>query len=590
MKKPLTGSLQERRPQMLKKFYYLTDKGQKELYRASIWLTIFELVTTLSVVPIFLALYEMLMVYTGKKLMTSSMYYYIAGSVVIVVLSFLSYKKMYKVKYLAAGKENNHLRMTVADKLRRLPESYLSKRDLSDLTSTVMDDIVTIEGAITNSVAETAAGISSGIILIFALMLVNVKLALCLFSCLPIAVLTMSLSNLVSGKTNARNRELKLDVSEGIQEFLENIKSLRASDTMNKYQKNMDHRINRIIPRLILFEFLAGTCVAVSYNVMRLGIGFVVICGAKMLVRNEITPFVFLLFLLMSVRVYEPLSQALETVGALIASTVAARRVKDIMEYPEMKGNKETDIKNYDVEFKNVDFSYDDATVLKDISFVAKQGEYTALVGPSGSGKSTIARLTARFWDVNKGTVTVGGTDVSTVEPEELFKYFSIVFQDVTLFHDTIYNNILVGNKNATREQVIQAAQDAQCMSFIDKIPGGFDAVIGENGHTLSGGERQRLSIARAFLKDAPIVLLDESTASLDPETETSIQIALERLTKNKTVIMIAHRLRTIEKCDQIIVIDEGKIVGCGKHTDLMASCNTYKKMQQYQKETDIIR
>ena len=572
---------------MLKKLYYLTDKGQKELYRASLWLTIFELVTTLSVIPIFFALYEMLMVYTGQKLMTSSLGFYIVGSILIVVLSFLSYKKMYQVKYLAAGKENSHLRMTVADKLRKLPESYLSKRDLSDLTSTVMDDIGTIEGAITNSVAETVAGIASGLILILALLFVNVKLALCLLSCLPIAVITMSLSDLVSGKTNLKNRMLKLDVSEGTQEFLENIKSLRASDTMMEYQNNMDKRINRIVPRLLLFEFLAGMCVSVSYNVMRLGIGFVVICGARMLARGEITPFVFILFLLMSVRVYEPLSQALETVGALIASTVAARRVKDIMEYPEMSGNKESDIKSYDVEFKDVHFSYEDEEVLGGISFTAKQGEYTALVGPSGSGKSTIARLAARFWDVTGGTVTVGGVDVSTVEPEELFKYFSIVFQDVTLFHDTIYNNILVGNKNATREQVMQAARDAQCMSFIDKIPGGFDAVIGENGHTLSGGERQRLSIARAFLKDAPIVLLDESTASLDPETETSIQMALDRLSRNKTVIMIAHRLRTIEECDQIVVLDGGKIVGCGRHADLMEKCYTYKKMQSYQKESD---
>ncbi|SHI10693.1 ATP-binding cassette, subfamily B [Butyrivibrio fibrisolvens DSM 3071] len=575
---------------MLKKLYYLTDKGQKEVYRASLWLTIFELVTTLSVLPIFCALYEMLMVYTGRKNETSSLVLYLAASILIVVLSFLSYKKMYKVKYLAAGKENCHLRMSVADKLRKLPESYLSKRDLSDLTSTVMDDIGTIERAITNSVAETVAGIASGIILIIALLFINVKLALCLLSCLPLAVITMSLSNAVSGKTNAKNRILKLDVSESVQEFLENIKSLRASDTMHEYQKKMDYRINRIVPRLLLFEFLAGMCVSVSYNVMRLGIGFVVICGAKMLSKGEITPFVFLLFLLMSVRVYEPLSQALETVGALIASTVAAGRIKEIMEYPEMSGSKDTDIKAFDVEFKNVRFSYDDEEVLKDVSFVAKQGEYTALVGPSGSGKSTIAKLAARFWDIDSGRITVGGTDVSTVEPEELFKYFSIVFQDVTLFHDTIYNNILVGNKNATRQQVMKAAEDAQCMSFIDKIPGGFDAVIGENGHTLSGGERQRLSIARAFLKDAPIVLLDESTASLDPETETSIQIALERLTRNKTVIMIAHRLRTIEKCDKIVVLDEGKIVGCGGHSDLMANCETYKKMQQYQRETDIIK
>lgn len=572
---------------MLKKFYYLTDKGQRQLYKASFFLTIFELITTLSVIPIFYALHEMLLVYTGQRAGTSPLYLYVIASIFIIVLSFFSYKKMYKVKYLAAGKENCHLRMSVADKLRKLPESYLSKRDLSDLTSTVMDDIGTIEGALTNSVAETISGVACGVILILALFLVNIKLALCLASCLPIAVITMSLSDIVSGRTNRKNRKLKLDVSESVQEYLENIKSLRASDTMQVYQKKLDHRINRIVPRLLLFELLAGMCVSVSYNVMRLGIGFVVICGARMLYRCEITPFVFILFLLMSVRVYEPLSQALETIGALIASTVAARRVKDIMEYPEMTGNKDAAIISYDIEFKNVDFSYDNEEVIKDVSFVAKQGEYTALVGPSGSGKSTIAKLAARFWDINGGKITVGGVDISKVEPEKLFEYYSIVFQDVTLFHDTIYNNILVGNKNATREQVYKAARDAQCMSFIDKIPGGFDAIIGENGHTLSGGERQRLSIARAFLKDAPIVLLDESTASLDPETETSIQIAIERLTRNKTVLMIAHRLRTIEGCDKIIVLDNGKVAGSGRHSDLMESCDIYRKMQKYQRETD---
>lgn len=570
---------------MLKKIFHLTDRGVKALHKASLWMTLFELACSCSVIPIAYALYEMIQVYTGKLHETTGIYIYIIVSIVIVILCFLLYKKMYSVKYISACKENNHLRMSVADKLRRIPEAFLSKRGLSDLTSTIMDDIGTIEGVLTNSIAETVGGIASGLIMIIALFFVNAKLALCLASCLPIAAIAMSLSHVVSGKTHEKNRYLKLDVSEGVQEYLENIKSLRGSDTMAVYQKNMNYRINRIIPRLVLFEFLSGMCISVAYNVMRLGIGFVTILGAKMLISGEITPFVFLLFLLMSVRVYEPLSQALETAGALIASSVAAGRIDEILTCPEMTGKSEADPKGYDIEFKDVDFGYDEKKVLNKVSFTAKQDEYTALVGPSGSGKSTVVKLAARFWDINSGKITVGKEDISKVEPEALFKMFSIVFQDVTLFRDTIYNNILIGNKNATREMVLKAAEDAQCMSFIEKLPDGIDTVIGENGHTLSGGERQRLSIARAFLKDAPIVLLDESTASLDPETETSIQLALERLTKGKTVLMIAHRLRTVENCDRIVVLEDGKVVGNGKHEELIKKCSCYKKMYNYQKE-----
>ena len=573
---------------MLKKLYHLTEQGTKEIYKAAGWMTVYELFCALSVVPIFCALYEMIQVYIGEKECTSPVSLYIVATIIFMLLIFWSYKKMYRKKYISAGSENNHLRMAVADKLRKLPEDFLTKKDLSDLTSTIMDDIGTIDGALTNSIAEFIAGIASGIILLVVMAFINIKLTLWLAACLPLAVLAMSLSNAVSGKTNLKNRNLKLGVTEGIQEYLENIKTLHSSNSMVSYQKMLDSRINRIVPRLVLYEFLAGSCISIAYNIMRLGIGFVTIYGAKMLVNGEISSFVYLAFLLMSVRLYEPLSQAAETLGALINSLVAAKRTGEILDHEEMDGVKEIAPASYDIEFKNVDFGYEDVAVLKDVSFVAKQGEYTALVGPSGSGKSTLTKLAARFWDADAGTVTVGGVDVSKVDPETLLKLYSIVFQNVILFQDTIYNNILVGNKNATREQVLKAAEDAQCMSFIEKLPDGIDTVIGENGHTLSGGERQRLSIARAFLKDAPIILLDESTASLDPETETSVQAALERLTEGKTVLMIAHRLRTIEGCNQIIVLEEGKVVGEGTHAELMESCQCYKKIQYYQNEIDV--
>jgi ATP-binding cassette subfamily B protein len=285
--------------------------------------------------------------------------------------------------------------------------------------------------------------------------------------------------------------------------------------------------------------------------------------------------------------VYEPLSQANEGLGALIASTIAADRLREIREYPRQEGNAELNGKDYEIVFEHVHFSYDEKETLHDVSFAAKQGKYTALVGASGSGKSTLCRLAARFRDIDKGRIRIGGQNIGEVEPEKLMELFSIVFQDVTLFNDTIYNNILIGNKDASEEEVLRAAKLAECNSFIEKLPDGIHTVIGENGHTLSGGERQRLSIARAFLKDAPIILLDESTASLDPETETKIQMAIEKLTRGKTVLMIAHRVRTIVNCDNIVVLNSGKVVGQGRHEELLKECPYYRKIYELQTSSE---
>jgi len=484
------------------------------------------------------------------------------------------------------------MRMNLADKLRRLPESFLSKHDLSDLTSTIMDDLGIIEGVLANQITEFLGGVIGICITALALFFVNVKMTLALFSVFPVAALAMALCDPISGKTHQKNRNIKLSISDSIQEYLENIKVLKASGSIEDYQKSIGRKMKSLIPRLVLFEFLAGMSVSTAYNVLRLGIGVVAITGANLLFKGEITAAVYILFMLASIWVYEPLSFTCEYLGAVIAAKVASNRIRNIMEHPEQTGTEKLSPANYDIEFKNVSFSYkkdgDDGLrdkVLDNVSFTAKQGEYTALVGASGSGKSTICRLAARFWDNDSGEITIGGQNVKNVAPEELFKLFSIVFQDVTLFNDTIYNNILLGNKNAPQEEVLRAAEEAQCMPFIEKLPDGMNTVLGENGHTLSGGERQRLSIARAFLKNAPIVLLDESTASIDPETETKIQSAIERLTKNRTVLMIAHRLRSIVNCDRIIVLDDGRVVGNGTHEELMKSCEVYKKLYELQME-----
>lgn len=567
---------------MLKKIYGLSDRGQKALYKASLYLTLFEVTATLPVIVIAFLLSEMLKALSGNGCVRRIVPYIFAG-IVILVLMYLSYRKMYRVKYLEAGSENSNLRMVIADKLRFLPEEYLSKRDLSDLTSAIMDDMTSVEGALINQVAETVSGFISGFLILAVLAFVNVRLTLLLASCLPLAVIAMSLSKAVSGGTHRRNRKKKLKISEGVQEYLENIKILKHSDSLESYQTLIEKRIRKLLPGLIGFEFLAGGCVSAAYNVMRMGIVFVTYAGADMLIEGEITSLTFLVFLIMSVWVYEPLSHANEGLGALIASTTAADRLREIREYPVQTGSDNVSFNGYGIEFENVCFSYDDRETVHNVSFTAGQGKLTALVGASGSGKSTICRLAVRFRDIDSGCISIGGQDIGRVSPEKLFELFSIVFQDVTLFNDTIYNNILIGNKNATREDVLKAAELAECMPFISKLPNGFDTVIGENGHTLSGGERQRLSIARAFLKDAPIILLDESTASLDPETETRIQMAIEKLTRNKTVLMIAHRLRSIVGCDKIIVLNEGSVIAEGKHDCLMETCSEYRKIYELQ-------
>lgn len=590
---------------MLKKMYKMTDNGIKAVYKASLLLALFELFCFSAIFPIMKALEAMFdnlsnfttdggfsaaSVPSATTFTAFEILKYILIGVIILIFIYLSYRWMYSVKYTSVGKENQHLRMDVADKFRRLPQKYLLHRDLSDLTSAVMDDITTIEGVYANGLVDFLGGLFFALAALIILAFVNWKLTLCLAAVLPLAIGSVALSKIVSGKTHQKNRNLRLLFSERLQEFFDNIKILKFSNQIEDYQKDIFKTAKHLVPRLLLFEFLAGSCVSLAYNVLRLGLVFVIAEGAVLLANGSISPLVFLFFVLAAPRIYEPLSEATEYLGTVIASTVAAKRICEIVDYPEMAGEDGTDdIKNYDITFENVEFSYnqnDKHKVLDGVSFTAKQGEYTALCGPSGSGKSTICRLAARFFDIQSGKIFIGKKDISKINPEKLFSLFSIVFQDVTLFNDTIYNNILIGNKNATREQVLEAAHLAQCDSFIEKLPNGIETVIGENGHTLSGGERQRLSIARAFLKDAPIILLDESTASLDPETETKIQSAIEKLTQGKTVLMIAHRLRSIVNCDKILVLDGGKIIGNDTHDRLIENCAQYKKLYDLQTET----
>ncbi|HHV09899.1 MAG TPA: ABC transporter ATP-binding protein [Clostridiales bacterium] len=571
---------------MFKKIFRLSDEGSRALRKASLYMSLFNLATLLPVVLLALIADEMLRRYFGYVQGDIPLWGYWGAALALLGVIYCAYRVTYRKKYLTSGKEDLRLRMELADKIRRLPLSYLGKRNLSDFTSIIMDDVAVAANTLATAATEFTSGFLSGMVTIAVLSFYDWRLSLSLAACLPVAAIVMALSRSISEGTNKKNRQKKLDISDGLQEYLENIKVLQTSSKMGSYQKGLERKIKRAIPGFVLYEFLAGFAISVSYNVMRLGLGFVIIVGSSLLIAGEINLVAFLLFLFVAVRVYEPLTKACEMLGELIYSLVSAKRIRDLLDYPEQRGEEDVELSRYDITFDHVSFGYNQEEVIHDVSFTARQGEITALVGPSGCGKSTLCKLAARFWDVKRGSVSIGGININGIAPEALLKNFSIVFQEVVLFNDTVYNNIKIGKEDATREEILAAAKLARCDEFIDRLPEGYETVIGENGKTLSGGERQRLSIARAFLKDAPIILLDESTASIDPENETKIQEAIGKLIENKTVLIIAHKLRSIVDCDRIVVLREGHLLESGTHKELMEQKSLYHRLYSLQNES----
>lgn len=571
---------------MLGKIFHLSKSGEKNITKAGVWLALFNLSAMLPIIFLAMASEQMITKHFEGTDGKIQLLPYIAVLVVILIVMFVTYKVAYHKEYLTSGQEEYSLRMELADKLRRLPLSFFGMRDLSDITGIIMDDVQTMSHVLSQSAAELIGGILTGIVSVTVLFIYDFRLAACLAVCLPVVLIVMSLSRKISEGTNKKNCSKKLDVSAGLQEYLENIKLLRTSEAMDDYRQKLGRKIKRIIPGQVLYELLAGLSISVSYNVMRVGLGVVIIYGSGMLVSGEISLFKFLVFIYAAVRIYEPLTSACEHLGDFIASLVGADRVSKLLEEPEQNGRDDIAVGSFDIKFDNVSFAYNNEEVLHNVSFTAKQGEITALVGPSGSGKSTLARLAARFWDTDVGTVSVGGEDVNNIAPEQLLKNYSIVFQDVVLFNDTIFNNIRIGREDASEEEIYAAAKTAACDEFIRQLPDGYETIIGENGKTLSGGERQRISIARALLKNAPIILLDESTASLDPENETKIQRAIGQLIENKTVLIIAHKLRTVAGCDKIVVLDRGTVSEEGTHDTLMKKDGLYHKLYTLQNES----
>lgn len=564
--------------------YALSQQGAADMIKAFISVTVSDLVL---MIPVSL-LYLLVKDYMEGNLAGKGGFY-IAGVLVTLILIGVTTYIQYNATFLSTYVESGVRRTTLAEKLRKIPLSFFGKKDLSDLTSTIMADCAQMETASSHFIPELVGACISTALVAVGMFFFNWRMALAALWVLPISFIIVGCSGKVQKNLNRKQMELKMACADGIQECLESVRDLRAYNTEEAYMKGLDVKIKNVEKHAIVTELGTAVFVGSAQMILKLGIATVALVGGNLLARGEIDVLTFFMFLLVVSRIYDPMQVSLQNLAAIIASDVQSARLDEILSHEVQEGTTTLDNQGYDIAFQNVGFSYNTGdVVLKDVTFTAKQGEVTALIGPSGGGKTTVSRLASRFWDANKGTITVGGMDISKVDSETLMSLYSIVFQDVTLFNNTIMENIRIGKKDATDEEVLAAARLAHCDEFAEKLSDGWNTMIGENGSELSGGERQRLSIARAFLKDAPIILLDEATASLDVDNETMIQESLSRLIKNKTVMIIAHRMRTVADADKIVVLKDGVVAESGTPGELEKQNGIYANMVRTQlKATD---
>ena len=565
------------------KKYALSRQGAKDLVIATISCVVHNLTLMLPVSLLYLLVANL---YEGG-VPQNHLWIYIAGMITAVLLILFSYRWVYGATYYATYKESSVRRISLAEKLRKLPLSFFGKRDLSDLTTTIMADCTTLEQSFSHWIPEFFGSMISTVIVAVCLFIFDWRLALAALWVLPVSLAIVAFSGKVQNYFTRRQTEAKLAVAEGIQEALETMRDLKSNNAEEKYLEGLDEKIDLQEKRMIASELGSALFVVPAGMILKLGIGTVALVGGMLLASNAITVLTFFMYLLVVSRLYDPLSSSLQNLAAIISTNIPIERMNEIENYPVQPGTAELKTQGYDIKFDNVSFAYNTGEqVLSGVSFTAKQGEVTALIGPSGGGKSTAAKLAARFWDADSGKITLGGTDVKTVDPEKLLSAYSIVFQDVTLFNNTVMENIRIGRQGATDEEVLAAAREAQCDEFVEKLPEGYQTMIGENGSALSGGERQRISIARALLKDSPVILLDEATASLDAENETHIQRAISRLVKGKTVLIIAHRMRTVEGADKLVLLKDGKVAEQGSPEELLAKGGIYAKMCKLQQQS----
>ena len=569
------------------KKYALSEAGAKDLVKGIIYSVLAYISLMLPVALLACVLNDLLTpLLTGGENKTNVWMYVIIGIVVLVVIYVMHYLQ-YKVTYMVTYQESERRRITLAEKLRVLPLRFFHERDLSDLTSTIMGDCSGFEHAFSHTVPQFFGSIISTAIVCIALLIYDWRMGLALLWVAPVAFAIVLLSRKVQVKAGKKHMYAKLALADGIQECLETVSDIKACNQEEEYLKKLDKKIDDAEKVQISSEMVTGSLVTTGQMFLRLGLASVIVVGNVLMINNQTTLFAYILFLIAASRLYDPLSGAMTNMAELFAVDLQVNRLKEIQNYKEEDKLKTYNTDGYDITFDNVSFSYEpEKPVLKDVTFTAKQGQVTALVGPSGGGKSTVANLAAGFYDADGGTISLGGTDIKPIDSVAMMKDFSVVFQNVVLFNNTVMENIRIGRKNATDEEVMAAAKAAHCDEFISRLPEGYQTVIGENGSTLSGGECQRLSIARALLKDAPVILLDEATASLDVDNETQIQEAISRLIKGKTVLVIAHRMRTIENADKIVVLDGGVVAESGTHDELMKKAGLYARLVKLQTES----
>lgn len=568
----------------LKHKYALSDNGARKMVWAFVAVTLANLVLML---PVGL-LYQLSSYLLEGSVPKDKLGFFIAGIIVALLLIAFTTYLQYKATFFSTYVESGVRRRALAEKLRRLPLSFFGKKDLSDLTNSIMSDCALIETASSHWIPELIGSMASTTIIVIGLLFYNWKMALAAIWVMPIAFIIVLTSRKGLRKVQRKTMTYKLACQDGIQEGLETIRDLRSNNMTDSYMEGLNTKIKNVEKNAIALEFKNAAYVCSAQMILKLGIGTVALVGSILLVKGDINVLTFFAFLLVVTRMYEPLQIALQNLSAIISLDTTCERMDEILSHDEQTGKTELTNNGYDVEFDHVGFSYESGEeVLSDVDFTAKQGQVTALIGPSGGGKTTVSRLAARFWDCNRGKITVGGMNVSEIDPEKLLSLYSIVFQDVTLFNNTVMENIRIGKKDATDEEVMAAARLANCADFIDKLPDKWNTMIGENGSELSGGERQRISIARAFLKDAPIILMDEATASLDVDNESVIQESISKLIQNKTVLIIAHRMRTVDGVDKIVVLKDGVVAEQGTPDELKKNNGIYRHMLNTQLETE---
>ena len=561
------------------KRYAMSEKGAINLKKAILSHTLVNLTKLFAPIIAFMFLFQYIGILKGIESYNFTPVHYIALIVIMMIVMFLIARWDYVRLYTNVYNESASSRIDLAERLKKLPLSYFGKRDLADLAETMMNDMNLYETIFSHAVPHIYSTAISTSVIALMLIIYNWKLALVALWVIPISILIIFLSKKSQKKIVQSWIDDNRKVFDDLQEKIEQIEQIKSYNLEERMLNDFFEKLNKSTKQKTKGEVVAGTLTGIATAILKLGIISVAVIGVNMLMAGEINILVYIAFLMLTTSIYLPIEGIITFMSMIVMLDAVVGRIKEIKTMPIQEGKNQMNIKNYDIEFNDVHFGYDDHSVINGVSFTAKQGEITALIGSSGSGKTTLTKLAARFWDVDKGEIRIGGEDVSDVDPEVLLKNFSIVFQDVTLFNSSIKDNIRIGKKGATDEEIVRAAKIARCYEFIDKMPEGIDTIIGENGQRISGGERQRISIARAILKDAPIILLDEATASLDVENESFIQEALSELIKDKTVMVIAHRLRTIRNADKIILLNAGKIEAMGTDDELCKSSKYYKNM-----------